>query len=431
MTEAEAELRYLRRQLDEVAAETVKLTRRAQSAGGELEVRRRGFSLLASLGQSLGAHTSLEPALASVLPLVEAKLHVQRTVALRRFGAVYEPYSWTGFPPSSPPTGPVELPDSIFEADGVAVASDEQVAEWVAAARLSFGVPEFIAVPVVDGECVLVVGRLGARSGFFASLNEVDLDTVRAVAGLVGAAVQNAKMAALNEVRRFLAPAVVEELMQGHLTRTEVHERREVTILSADMVGFTALADRVSPAVLARVLDSYLRDMTSVAYAHQGTVGTFAGDGILVIFGAPTVMTAEEHAWNAAQAAFAMRSQMPRLVEALSAEVGPLELQVRIGVNTGSCAVGVFGSDTHRVYTAIGMPTNLAARLEGAAAPGEVLVSPRTLELLTGRVTGTSRGPLTLKGISAPVVASAIEPTDGCRVPDSPAGDDGREWEGH
>lgn len=184
-----------------------------------------------------------------------------------------------------------------------------------------------------------------------------------------------------------------------------------MTILSADMVGFTALADRVAPGVLARIRDSYLRDMTSLAYAYQGTVGTFAGDGILVIFGAPTPMAPEEHAWAAAQAAFAMRSQMPRLVESLRAEVEETALELRIGLNTGICAVGVFGSDTHRTYAAIGLPTNLAARLESAAAPGEVLVSPHTLELLGGRVTSSSRGPLSLKGISNPVVAYAVDPT--------------------
>lgn len=409
----EAELAYLRRQLDELTAETLRLSRRAQSAGGELEVRRRGFALLASLGRTLGVHTELEPALASVLPLVESKLHVQRTVALRRSGDRYEPFAWTGYPPNATPAdaeATLRLPAAVIDEGGACIAADVADAGWVAAARAIFCVPAFIVVPVSGGDCLLVVGRMGERSGFFAPLNDVDLDTVHAVADLVATAMQNARMTALNEVRRFLAPSVVAELMMGRLTRTEVQERREVTILSADMVGFTTLADRVTPAVLAKILDSYLRDMTSLAYAYQGTVGTFAGDGILVIFGAPAPMTPEEHAWAAVQAGFAMRSQMPRLVEGLRQEVGELALELRVGVNTGFCAVGVFGSDSHRTYTAIGMPTNLAARLEGAAAPGEVLVSPHTLALLGDRVTSLSRGPLTLKGISTPVVAHAVEP---------------------
>lgn len=411
--DTEAELGYLRRQLDELAAETLRLSRRAQSAGMELEVRRRGFALLASLGQKLGVHTELEPALASVLALVESKLHVQRTVAFRRSGDSYEPFAWTGYPPGATPAdarATLLLPPAVIDAGGAIIAAELADDGWVAAARAILSVPAFIVVPVSDGDCVLAVGRMGERSGFFAPFNDVDLDTVRGVADLVATAMQNARMTALNEVRRFLAPSVVAELMSGRLTRAEVQERREVTILSADMVGFTSLADRVTPGVLAKILDSYLRDMTSLAYAYQGTVGTFAGDGILVIFGAPAPMAPQEHAWAAAQAGFAMRSQMPRLVEALRQEVGELTLELRVGINTGYCAVGVFGSDTHRTYTAIGMPTNLAARLEGAAKPGEVLVSPHTLDLLGDRVTSSSRGPLTLKGIANPVVVHAVEP---------------------
>lgn len=411
--ERQAELDYVRRQLDELAAETLRLSRRAQTAGAELEVRRRGFALLASLGQALGAHTDLEPALASVLALVESKLHVQRTVALRRSGASYQPFAWTGYPPDTTPADVGEslaVPPAVLDEGGAAIAANAPDDGWVATARTLFDVPAFIVVPVSEGDCLLVVGRMGERSGFFAPFNDVDLDALRAVADLVAAAVQNARLTALNEVRRFLAPSVVEELMRGRLTRAEVQERREVTILSADMVGFTALADRVAPGVLATILDAYLRDMTSLAYAYQGTVGTFAGDGILVIFGAPTAMAPEEHAWAAAQAAFAMRSQMPRLVESLRAGVGEMPLELRIGLNTGICAVGVFGSDMHRTYSAIGMPTNVAARLEGAAAPGEVLVSPRTLDLLGSRVLSSTRGPLSLKGISQPVVAHAVDP---------------------
>jgi class 3 adenylate cyclase len=253
------------------------------------------------------------------------------------------------------------------------------------------------------------VGRQAGRHGFFTPFDAVDLDTLSAVAGLVAAGVQNTRFAALNEVRRFLAPSVVAELMTGRLTRMEVQERREVTLLAADLVGFTPLADRLAPEVLARVLDAYLSDMTSLAYAHRGTVNTFAGDGLLVIFGAPEAMAPEEHAWAAAQAAFAMQAHMPRLMHRLRQHVD-LTLELRVGVNTGHCSVGVFGSDTHRTYAAIGLPTNVAARLESAAAPGEVLASPSTLALLGDRVTSCSRGELALKGVGRPMLAHAIRP---------------------
>lgn len=407
--DADAELEYLRRQLDELSAETVRLTRRARLAGQELEVRRRGFTLLAGLGQTLGAHTEVEPALASVLALVETRLHVQRTVALRRAGPAYEPFAWTGYPAGAGPGSSVVIPAAVLEQGGAIVAARQADEGWVAPARAALGVPALAAVPVAGTDHVLVVGRLAEQRGFFAAFDEVDLDTLHAVAGLVAAAVQNTRFAALQELRRFLAPSVVQELMSGRLTRSEVQERRDVTLLAADLVGFTPLADRLAPEVLARMLDTYLSDMTSLAYAHRGTVNTFAGDGILVIFGAPEVVAPEEHAWGAAQAAFAMQAQMPRLVQRLRRHAD-VELELRVGLNTGCCSVGVFGSDTHRTYAAIGMPTNLAARLESAAAPGEVLASSSTLALLGDRVRSTPRGPLSLKGIAQPVLAHAIDP---------------------
>lgn len=407
-----AELDYVRRQLDELAAETLRLSHRAQTAGAELEVRRRGFALLASLGQTLGAHTEIEPALASVLALIETRMHVQRTAALRRVGGTYELFAWTGIPvgeSAAGHAGEVAIPPPVLAGGGAIVAAGADSEPWVDELRVLLDAPALVLVPVGGSDHVLVVGRPAGRHGFFSPFDAVDLDTLSAVAELVAAGVQNTRFAALNEVRRFLAPSVVAELMTGRLTRLEVQERREVTLLAADLVGFTPLADRLAPEVLARVLDTYLSDMTSLAYAHRGTVNTFAGDGLLVIFGAPEVMTAEEHAWAAAQAAFSMQAQMPRLVERLGQHVDA-SLELRVGLNTGCCSVGVFGSDTHRTYAAIGLPTNVAARLEAAAVPGEVLASPSTLALLGDRVTSCSRGQLALKGIAKPLLAHAIRP---------------------
>jgi class 3 adenylate cyclase len=308
------------------------------------------------------------------------------------------------------PAGEVVIPSSVLEQGGALITAGASADPWVSALRALLDAPALLLVPVGGTGHVLVVGRPAGRHGFFTPFDAVDLDTLSAVAGLVAAGVQNTRFAALNEVRRFLAPSVVAELMTGRLTRMEVQERREVTLLAADLVGFTPLADRLEPEVLARVLDSYLSDMTSLAYAHRGTVNTFAGDGLLVIFGAPEVMAPEEHAWAAAQAAFAMQAQMPRLVQRLHQHVDAA-LELRVGLNTGECSVGVFGSDTHRTYAAIGLPTNVAARLESAAAPGEVLASPSTLALLGERVTSSSRGPLALKGVAKPMVAHAIRPS--------------------
>lgn len=399
------ELPYLRTQLDEVGSENLRLTARIQVAQRELELRRRGFTLMASLGRTLGAHTELEPAVASVLPTVEAELQVQRTVALRREGAAYTPFAWTGYRGTAAAGlegAQIQFPARLDEEDGLLVTADEPEQPWLRRARAALGVPAFVAVPIRGLEHILVTGRLAERAGFFPRFDAVDVDTLKAVADLVAAAVENTQLAALGEVKRFLPPAVVDELMSGRLVPQQGYGRQEVTVLAADLVGFTTLADRLAPDTLADVLNAYLHEMTTLANAHGGTVGSIAGDGMIVLFGAPEPSEPEEQARAAGRAAFAMQGRVARL------RGGGDALALRIGINTGSCAVGAFGSDAQRTYTAIGLPVNLAARLEAAAAPGEILVSPHTLHLLGEAVQASAREQLSLKGIAEPVTAYAI-----------------------
>ena len=263
----------------------------------------------------------------------------------------------------------------------------------------------FVAVGAADGEVVLVAGREAETDDFCLRLDPADIDTLGAVGDLVAASVQNTQVAALAQIRRFLPPAVADEVMSGRMLADQGYTRREVTLLVVDMVGFTVLADSVEPDVLAGLLNRYLGEMTTLAHAHGGTVGSLAGDGVLVMFGAPEACSAEEHAWAAAQCAFAMRARL-----SLVADDDQTPVSVRIGVNTGACAVGVFGSASQATYTAIGLPVNLATRLETAAAPGMILVSGPTRDLLGGRVHAASRGELSLKGFSRPVPAHVVEP---------------------
>lgn len=409
---AEAELAYLRNQLDEVGAENLRLTTRIQVAQRELTLRRRGFELLARLGATLGAHTEIETALAAVLPIVEAELQVQRVVALRREDGVYRPYAWSGYPSGAAGAlndASIELPPTVETGEGVIATGDGEPEQWLVAARAQLGVPVFVAVPLAGSDHALLVGRLAERAGFFPRFDQVDLDTLKAVADLIPPAVENTKLAALAEIKRFLPPAVAHEVLSGRLHTREGYRREEVTVLAADLVGFTPLAERLTAADLAALLNAYIHEMTSLANASRGTVGSIAGDGVIVIFGAPERQSPQEHARAAASTAFAMQERIPDLGrDRLGWQGAPLGL--RVGISTGVCSVGTFGSDTQCTYTAIGLPVNLAARLESAAEPGEVLVAPKTLELLGETVRGSQRQSLALKGIAAPVTATAISP---------------------
>jgi PAS domain S-box-containing protein len=210
------------------------------------------------------------------------------------------------------------------------------------------------------------------------------------------------------ELARFLPRQVAEGLIGGQLAPDRALERRKVTALFADLVGFTDLSESLEPEELAEVLNEYLREMTAVVLAHGGTLDNFIGDGVMAVFGAPESMDETEQAWAAVRAALEMRGRCRELAGRLRARGIPADLAIRVGVNTGHCTVGVFGSEVMRAYKAVGFPVNVAARLQAAAEPDSILCGFRTYALVESRVEGEAREPLTVKGAARPVEAWSI-----------------------
>ena len=219
---------------------------------------------------------------------------------------------------------------------------------------------------------------------------------------------QMAELVRTGELKRFLPQQVAEGLLGGALEPDEAFQRRKVTALFADMVGFTDLSESLEPEELALVLNEYLREMTAVAVEHGGALDNFIGDGLMVIFGAPTASSEEEQARAAIRTALAMRARAAELAERVHARGYPAEVNVRIGINSGYCTVGVFGSDVMRAYKAVGFAVNLASRLQGHAEPGSILCGVRTYALVEGEVQAVPREPLTVKGSARPVEAWEI-----------------------
>jgi adenylate cyclase len=219
---------------------------------------------------------------------------------------------------------------------------------------------------------------------------------------------QMAELVRTGELKRFLPHQVAEGLLAGQLSPSEGFERRKLTLLFADMVGFTDLSDALDPEELSEVLNEYLREMTALAVSHGGTLDNYIGDGLMVIFGAPKPAEESIQASAALQAAFGMKARAEELTAAIRGRGIPVDLRVRVGVNTGHCTVGVFGSDVLRAYKAVGFAVNVAARLQSEAEPGTVLVGFRTYALVKDRVRAEQREPLKLKGAARPIEAWEI-----------------------
>ena len=220
---------------------------------------------------------------------------------------------------------------------------------------------------------------------------------------------QMAELVRTGQLARFLPRQVAEALLQGSLhAEAESFERRRITVLFADMVGFTDLAESLEPEELADVLNGYLREMSAAVIEFGGSIDNLIGDGVMAVFGAPNDMSEADQAWSAVRAAIQMRERCHRLAASLRDRGIPADPDIRVGVNTAHCTVGVFGSDVMRAYTAVGFGVNVAARLQTAAEPGSILCGFRTYALVKEKVRADERGALPVKGAVRPVEAYEI-----------------------
>jgi class 3 adenylate cyclase len=174
-------------------------------------------------------------------------------------------------------------------------------------------------------------------------------------------------------------------------------ERKQVTVLFADLKGSMELLTDRDPEEARKILDPVLRHMMDAVHRYEGTVNQVMGDGIMALFGAP--IAHEDHATRACYAALRMQESVTRHAEEVRRAHG-VTIQIRVGLNSGEVVVRAIGSDLRMDYTAVGGTTHLAARMEQLARPGTVLMTPATLHLTEGFVRVNSLG-------SVPVVAAS------------------------
>jgi adenylate cyclase len=248
-----------------------------------------------------------------------------------------------------------------------------------------------------------------------------DLDMLTALANYAAVAVErarlNKKIVAEEKKRerlgRFLSPQVTSRILAASDTtgaELGAPEVREVSVLFADISGFTSMSEKMSPSSIALLLNDYLSRMTDVIFKYEGTLDKFIGDAIMAVFGAPLDMP--DHAQRAIRTALEMQE---RLAEWNAERKEGPAFRVRIGINSGKAVAGEIGSVNKKEYTVLGDTVNTASRLESSVAkPGSVVIGQQTLALVEGLFECRPLGSFSLKGKEKEVLVYEVMGT----VPD-------------
>jgi adenylate cyclase len=284
-------------------------------------------------------------------------------------------------------------------------ASDEQFAG--VDSIVSQGVRSTICAPLVAE--TRVHGALYAdRLDPFAAFKPDDLELISAVAAQTAIAVENARAherLAREEVARanysrFLPEYVVKQMLENPDSFKLGGVSQVITILFADIRGFTRISEHAPPEKIVNLLNRYFSAMTDIIFAHGGTLDKYLGDGLMALFGAPTATP--DDASNALNAAVAMQRRLLGINRELRDE-GFQEIGVGMGLHTGEVIVGYIGSDRRSEYTAIGDTVNTSSRLESNARGGEILISDATAQAAHSRYKLKPREPIMVKNRQQPV----------------------------
>ena len=206
------------------------------------------------------------------------------------------------------------------------------------------------------------------------------------------------------KLSRYLPVQLYEQIFSGSLDIHKKSERKKLTIFFSDIVDFTSISEQIEAEEISEFLSFYLTEMSAIAEKFGGTIDKFIGDAIMIFFGDPKTEGDVQDAKNCVDMAIEMQMRIIALQPYIRKEFSfPVDLKIRIGVNTGFCNVGNFGSANRLDYTAIGRAINVASRLEAEAESGEVLVSENTKILLEDFFGFSTERVIHPKGVPHPV----------------------------
>ncbi|UIJ73970.1 adenylate/guanylate cyclase domain-containing protein [Aurantimonas sp. HBX-1] len=211
------------------------------------------------------------------------------------------------------------------------------------------------------------------------------------------------------KISKYLSPQVYRSIFSGERDVVISTERKKLTIFFSDIKDFTVTSERLQPEELTQLLNEYFTEMSKIAHEYGATVDKFIGDAILAFFGDPETLGTREDARACLAMAIAMQRRMVELNAEWRRRGIEKPFQARMGINTGFCNVGNFGSVDRMDYTIIGAEANLAARLEQIAEPGGIVMSYETFALVEDEVRARALAPISLKGISREVIPYVVE----------------------
>jgi len=253
-----------------------------------------------------------------------------------------------------------------------------------------------------------VIGVLYVDNPQSSAFTTEDLNLFTALSNYAAVAVEQARLAErlLEERRRrerlerYHSPRIIEHMLESQEDgdASLMAQEREISVLFADIVGFTTLAEQLTPFAVAQLLNGFFGAMTDVIFAHEGTLDKFIGDAILATFGA--ALPQPDHAVRCVRAALEMRQALARLNSA----PGRPTLRMRIAINSGCALIGDIGSPKRREFTVLGDVVNTASRLESSVArPDQIVISGATYRLIKDEIESRPLGSVNLRGRSQPV----------------------------
>jgi adenylate cyclase len=205
------------------------------------------------------------------------------------------------------------------------------------------------------------------------------------------------------KLARYLSPQVYQSIFEGTQDAQIGSSRKKLTVFFSDIVGFTKQTEGMEPEDLAYILNSYLNRMAELVIRHGGTLDKFMGDAVLAFFGDPESRGSEADAAACLEMAMDMRGAIAALNAEWEMKGIPSGFQVRMGITTGYCTVGNFGSEQRMDYTIIGNQVNLASRLQAVSQPGEIRIAHETWLLVRDGYDCTPQEPIHVKGFERPI----------------------------